>query len=106
MLTNVSLTFEYEATCMRPEHIAASGLSLEDVDAYVTAIIALLEPVKSHFVWRPQLRDPGDELVLDAAINGHADAIVTFNDRDFGLAPRSFGIEIFSPKQVLRRLTS
>jgi predicted nucleic acid-binding protein len=34
-----------------------------------------------------QLRDPGDELVLEAAVNGHANAIVTFNQKDFGEIP-------------------
>jgi hypothetical protein len=41
----------------------------------------------SHFIWRPQLKDPADEMVLEAAVNGHAEGIVTFNRRDCGLAP-------------------
>jgi predicted nucleic acid-binding protein len=51
------------------------------------AIATLVEPVESHFIRRPQLRDPSDEMTLQAAINGAAKAIVTFNSRDFGLAP-------------------
>ena len=42
----------------------------------------------SRFLWRPKLRDPSDEMVLEAAINGSADALVTFNRRDFGDTPR------------------
>ena len=48
------------------------------------ALIAMCEPVETHFLWRPQLRDPNNERVLEAAVNGRADAIVTFNRRDFG----------------------
>jgi PIN domain len=53
----------------------------------------VVEPVETHFMWRPQLRDPADELVLEAAVNGQAGAIVTFNRRDFGTAPARFGAE-------------
>ena len=55
-------------------------------------------------MWRPQLRDPADELVLDAAVNGQAAAIVTFNRRDFGIAPARFGIELLTPAEVIRRI--
>jgi len=43
-------------------------------------------------------------MVLEAAVNGRADAIVTFNRRDFGTAPARFGIEILTPAGALRRL--
>jgi hypothetical protein len=38
----------------------------------------------AHFLWLPQLRDAGDEMVLEAAVNGRADAQVSFNVRDSG----------------------
>ena len=53
------------------------------VDVFVDAVVDLVEPVEIWFMWRPQLRDPGDELVLEAAVNGRAAAIATFNRRDF-----------------------
>ena len=43
-------------------------------------------------------------MVLDAAINGAADALVTFNRRDFGPAPARFGVALLSPQEALRRL--
>ena len=46
-------------------------------------LAALAEPVETHFLWRPRLRDPADEMVLEAAVNGQANAIVTFNLRDY-----------------------
>jgi predicted nucleic acid-binding protein len=57
------------------------------------------------FLWRPQLRDPGDELVLEAAVNGGVDAIVTFNRRDFGSAAARFGVEILLPREALSRVS-
>jgi predicted nucleic acid-binding protein len=50
------------------------------------------------------LNDPGDELVLEAAVNGRADAIITFNERDLRPAQQSFGIEVILPREALRRI--
>jgi putative PIN family toxin of toxin-antitoxin system len=105
MLANVALALEYEAICRRAEHILASGLTPGEVEIFVTAVVAMAEPVESHFMWRPQLRDPADEIVLEAAANGQAAAIVTFNLRDFGLVPRQFGIEVLTPVEVVRRIS-
>jgi putative PIN family toxin of toxin-antitoxin system len=105
-LANVALALEYEATCALAEHRLASGLTLDEVMIFLDAVLAMVEPVESHFMWRPQLRDPGDELVLEAAVNGQARAIVTFNQRDFGSTPAKFGIEVLSPAEALRRIRS
>jgi predicted nucleic acid-binding protein len=48
------------------------------------------------------LRDPGDELVLEAAINGRADALATYNVRDFVVAAPHFGVRVALPAEVLR----
>jgi len=104
ILASVPLALEYEAICCEPEHRMASGLSEHEVDVFLTAVIALAEPVETHFLWRPQLRDPSDEMVLEAAVNGRADALVTFNVRDFGTTPSRFGIEILLPREGIRRI--
>jgi putative PIN family toxin of toxin-antitoxin system len=106
MLANVALALEYEATCRRAEHGVAAGLSPAQVGAFIDAVIALAEPVETHFLWRPQLRDPGDELVLEAAVNGQANAIVTFNQKDFGEIPMKFSVEVLAPVDALRRMKS
>jgi putative PIN family toxin of toxin-antitoxin system len=101
LLVNVALVLEYEAVCLRELHQTASGLSVPEVLQFVDGLTALSEPVASHYIWRPQLRDPNDEMVLEAAVNGGANAIVTFNQRDFGLAPESFGIQVLLPRDAL-----
>jgi predicted nucleic acid-binding protein len=50
------------------------------------------------------LRDPGDEMVLEAAVIGRADALVTFNVRDFGTVPARFGIEVMIPREAIGRI--
>jgi putative PIN family toxin of toxin-antitoxin system len=106
LVANVALALEYEAVCRLAEHRLASGLNETEVGLFLDAVLAMCEPVETHFIWRPQLRDPADELVLEAAVNGSANAIVTFNARDFGAAPVAFGVEVLSPRETLRRIRS
>ena len=101
---NVALMLEYEAVCPRVAHRTAAGLTQKDVVIFLDAIAALVQAVETHFLWRPQLRDPGDEMVLEAAVNGHVRAIVTFNVRDFGTAPARFGVELLLPREALALL--
>jgi putative PIN family toxin of toxin-antitoxin system len=103
MLSSVPLFIEYEAVSMRPEHLAAAGASRSDVMNLLDVLAGYIEPVEIHYLWRPRLRDPADDMVLEAAVNGRADAIVTFNQADFGAVPASFGIALLGPADVLRR---
>jgi putative PIN family toxin of toxin-antitoxin system len=104
LLANVALALEYEATCKLAEHRLAAGLDVHEVGIFVDAVLAMAEPVETHFIWRPQLRDPADELVLEAAVNGQAAAIVTFNRRDFGAVPARFGIDVLTPAEAIGRI--
>ena len=104
MLLTVALALEYEATCSLAEHRLASGLSASEVGSYVDGLIGMAEPVKAFFRWPPQLRDPGDELVLEAAVNGQAEAIVTFNESHLREARTGFGIGVIRPAEALRRI--
>jgi predicted nucleic acid-binding protein len=105
LVANVPLVIEYEATCSLAEHRLAAGLSEVEVRQFLDAIAAMIEPVETHFLWRPRLRDPADEMVLEAAVNGQATAIVTFNLRHYGTVPHDFGIEILRPCDALKRLS-
>ena len=52
----------------------------------LAALASAAEPVTIHYTWRPQLRDAGGELVLEAAVNGRADTLATYNVRHFAEA--------------------
>lgn len=106
LAASVPLALEYEAVCRQSEHLRASGLADREADIFLSAVIAMVEPVKTHFLWRPQLRDPGDEMVLEAAVNGAADALVTFNRRDFGDTAARFAIELLLPREAIERILS
>ena len=105
MVATAPLCLEYESVCSRPEHVAAAGFSRADLVVFLDAVVGLVEPAEVWFLWRPQLRDAGDELVLEAAVNGRADVMVTFNRRDFRPAADRFGIEVLLPAEALRRLS-
>ncbi len=104
LLLSVALALEYDAICQLPEHCMAAGISQGDAKMFVTTLISMARPVEIHFRWRPQLRDAGDEMVLETAVNGGADALVTFDHRDYGVGPQVFGIPILLPREALRRI--
>jgi predicted nucleic acid-binding protein len=104
MLLTVALALEYKTQCMLADHRLAAGLTALEAGIFVDGLIAMAEPVRSYFRWRPQLHDPGDELVLEAAVNGRADAIVTFNEKDLREAKLGFGIAVIRPGEALRRI--
>lgn len=101
---SVPLVLEYEATLSRVEHLEAAGLTIDDARSIVDVLVDVAEWVRIDYRWRPQTRDPADEMVLEAAINGHADAIITFNRRDFGKAPVKFGIGCWLPSEALEKV--
>ena len=104
MLSSVPLFIEYEAVLSRPEHRSAASASSVEIETVLDALALLVEPVRIAYLWRPRLRDAADDMVLEAAANGRADAIVTFNKADLGASPAQFGIDIVTPADILRRL--
>jgi putative PIN family toxin of toxin-antitoxin system len=81
VIVSVPLMIEYEAVLTRPHNLAAIGLSIEEMTVVLDAVAAVAEPVLLHFHWRPQMKDPADEMVLETAVNGRADRLVTFDLR-------------------------
>jgi putative PIN family toxin of toxin-antitoxin system len=102
LVASSALYLEYEAVLTRPEQIVAHGVSAEDVARFLVATATFTEQVRVYFRYRPQLRDANDEMVLEAAINGRADAIVTHNVRDFLPAADDFGIEVLMPGSIIK----
>jgi predicted nucleic acid-binding protein len=106
LLATAPLCLEYEAVCGRQEHLRAAGFDAGDLSVFLDALIDLVEPVETWFLWRPQLRDPAEEMVLEAAVNGRAAAIATSNARHFLPAATSFGVSVLLPRDALGRLNA
>jgi len=101
LLLSVPLCLEYEAVLTRSDHLRATMLSAAAMRRFLDALAAVAEPVEIKFLWRPDLRDPDDAKVLEVAINGRADWLLTFNVPHLAVAAR-FGINVGRPGAALR----
>jgi predicted nucleic acid-binding protein len=98
---SVPLVLEYEGALLR--HVAASPFTESDVWTLIDYICDVAVQQEVFFLWRPFLRDPGDDLVLELAVAARCAAIVTHNVRDFGGAER-FGVGVLRPGRFLQQL--
>jgi putative PIN family toxin of toxin-antitoxin system len=103
-LVTPALFLEYEDVLKRAEQRLAHGLDLVQIDRFLAAFASASSAVEIRFQWRPQLSDPGDEMVLEAAVNGQAEALVTHNVRDFLPAAAKFGLHVTPPGQLIAEL--
>lgn len=104
LLASPPLWLEYEAVLKREETRRLHQLGNGDVDDFLDALATVAEPVHFHYLWRPQLSDPKDEMVLETAMNGQADALVTFNIRDYKPAMTHLAPRLLTPSQFLASL--
>ena len=101
-LCSVPLFLEYEAVLLRPEQLKAAGVTAGDVMNLLDVLAGKVQRVDIAYLWRPQLRDAADDMVLEAAVNGQATLIITFNQRDFLPQTLNFGIAVLTPAQFFQ----
>lgn len=104
LLLSVPLMLEYEAVLTRPDQLAASGLTAGEVERVLDDLASVARQVRLAFRWRPRLSDPNDDMVLETAVNGNANAIVTFNQRDFEETGKNFHCSVILPGAALQRI--
>jgi putative PIN family toxin of toxin-antitoxin system len=104
ILMDYKIASEYRDVALRPEHLAASRRSAETVLSLIGNIEGLAEPVQVVSKPRPLSPDPNDDMVLDVAINGRANVVVTQNVKHFTTAARRYGIRVMSPAELLETL--
>jgi len=100
-LISAALILEYEAVAKR--EVQRLKIPESTVDAIVRAFCFIGREADIHFRLRPFLPDPGDEFILELAVAGRADAIVTHNVRHFAGAEK-FGIQVLTPREFLRTI--
>lgn len=101
LVASPALFLEHEAVLKWEDH----GLPASLVEGFLAELAQCISPVELPFVWRPRLRDADGELVLEAAMDGQAEAIVTHNEKEFAKATDRFGMEVLSSAKLIGRLT-
>ena len=79
------------------------AMSAEDVRDIVDYVCSVARRQKIFYLWRPLLRDPKDDMVAEVAVAAGAQAVVTYNRRDF-VGIERFGVRVFSPQEFLRTI--
>ena len=98
---SVPLILEYEDAAKRL--LGEIALNVEDMNAIINYICAVGKHRKMFYLWRPVLRDPKDEMLLELAVAGGCDYIVTYNMADFAEIEQ-FGIQAIKPSAFLRKI--
>ncbi len=97
-----ALFSEYEDVSARPNILGKCPVSSDDIRALLEAFCSVSEWVPIYYLWRPNLADEADNHLLELAVAGNAQWIVTNNVRDFKHAELNFpGIQILTPEQIL-----
>jgi putative PIN family toxin of toxin-antitoxin system len=85
VVISVPLFFEYEDVLKRDKMVS---LSHQEIDEILNVFCARARHTFIDILWRPQLNDAKDEMVLETAVNGQADTIITFNSKDFNVSEK------------------
>ena len=98
---SVPLVLEYETVAKRMSRNL--GLTYSDIDDIIDYLCTAGEHRKVHFLWRPNLKDPNDDFVLELAVESECNYIVTHNIKDFKDI-KKFKLKAITPQELLRKL--
>ena len=102
LVISISLLFEYEDVLKRNKE----NLQFTDneIDIILDNICSLSKFQKIYFLWRPYLKDAGDDHIIEVAIASQTQTIVTHNIKDF-VGVEKLGVRAITPKQLLEEIT-
>ena len=98
---SVPLVLEYEEVLIRKE--PTLNFTPEEIGKLLDYLCRIANLHEVHFLWRPILNDPKDDMILDLAVRAKCQYIVTFNTRDFS-GVNQFGIKAISAKEFLKSI--
>jgi putative PIN family toxin of toxin-antitoxin system len=95
---SVPLVLEYESILKRE-----TKTNNNDIEAIIDYICKVSGKYQIYYLWRPYLKDPKDDMVLELAVASQSQIIVTYNRNDYK-GVEHFGIKILSPKEFLKQI--
>jgi len=98
---SVSLIFEYEDVLKRGD--LNLDIETEDIDDILDYICTIADKREIFYLWRPYLKDPQDDMILELAVESESDYIITYNKRDFEGIDK-FGLQTLNPKEFLEKI--
>jgi putative PIN family toxin of toxin-antitoxin system len=100
----IAVYTEWQAVLTRPEHLP-SGVTVDMALGFVRYLASVAHLQDVHFLWRPFLRDPDDDMVLECAVASGCEFIVTHNVKDFRRV-EELNVRAITPADFLNRLRS
>ena len=98
-----ALFSEYESVMEREEIIARCPLDRTELLNLFAAFLSVSEWINIYYSWRPNLKDEGDNHIIELAVAGNAKIVATNNIKDFHKAELIFpDILIAKPEQIIR----
>ena len=102
-LISNTLFLEYEDVSLRPKIQKQCPLDESEIQELLKAFYSVCVWVPIYYLWRPNLKDEGDNFLIELAVAGNAEIIVTNNIKDLDSAELSFeNLRIYKPEQLLR----
>ncbi len=98
---SVPLILEYEDVIKRSK--SQINLSFTEISDILDYICLIAEQRKIFYLWRPFLKDPKDDMILELAVESECDYIISFNKKDFKKIEK-FNLEVITPKELLRKI--
>lgn len=98
---SVPLVLEYEDVTNRQRHI--NGLSAQDISGILDYLCSIANCRQIYFLWRPFLKDPKDDMVLELAVEAQCQYIISFNKKDFA-GIEKFGLQVLTPQEFLKEI--
>lgn len=101
----LKLFCEYEDVASRDKIVSYSKLDKDDIDTLLDAFMSVCEWNEMYYLWRPNLKDEGDNHLVELAVASNADVLITHNKKDFLGYELKFDFEILDAKQMYERMT-
>jgi len=98
---SVPLALEYEEVAVRL--IEETDLTVSDIDDIIDYLCKEADHTEIYYLWRPFLKDPDDDMLLELAVSAGCDVIVTYNKKDFR-GTEQFGIQVMTAKEFLEEI--